>query len=206
MPTSTTAPPTITSTRPGSRPGLCARCSAVSVASVRNTSSAAARVRQKWWIFSGSYSGSPSSIAATVVTVPARPTSVAASAAPGIDARHVGDEVAHGGDRVRQLLGRGRIGLEELLGDAHASHVERHETGGRVGAEHELGGATTDVDDEVGRGRVEVGGGAEERQRGLLLAREQLGGDAERVVRGGEEVVAVRRVARRARWRWRARR
>ena len=33
--------------------------SAVSVARVRNTSSAASRVSRKWWIFSGSYSGMP---------------------------------------------------------------------------------------------------------------------------------------------------
>ena len=104
------------------------------------------------------------------MTVPARPTSVAASAAPGITRGDVGDEVAHDRDRVRQLLGRGRVGVQELLGDAHAADVERDQAVGRVGAEHELGGATADVDDEVGRGRVEVGGRAEERQRGLLLA------------------------------------
>ena len=47
-----------------------------SVASVRNTSSAAARVRSKWWSASRSYSARPISTAATVVTVPATPTSV----------------------------------------------------------------------------------------------------------------------------------
>ena len=72
---------------------------------------------------------------------------------------------------------------------------------GVVGAEHELGGSATDVDDEVGRRRVEVGGRAEERERGLFLTGEELGRDAERVERGGEEVVAVGRVARRARGR-----
>ena len=45
------------------------------------------RVSRKWWIASRSYSGRPSSIAATVVTVPARPTSVVASAAPGTSRR-----------------------------------------------------------------------------------------------------------------------
>ena len=58
-----------------------------SVASVRNTSSAASRVSRKWWIRSGSYSGMPCSTAATVVTVPARPTSVSASRCPGDHAR-----------------------------------------------------------------------------------------------------------------------
>ncbi len=46
---------------------------------------------------------------------------------------------------------------------------------------------------------VELGGRAEEREPRLLLAREQLELDAERIGRGTEEVVAVRRVARRAR-------
>ena len=44
-----TAPPTITSTRPGSRPGLWRRSAAGSVARVRKTSSAAAFVSRKWW-------------------------------------------------------------------------------------------------------------------------------------------------------------
>ena len=48
--TTTIAPPTMTSTRPGSRPGLWRRCSIGSVARVRNTSSAAARVSRKWWM------------------------------------------------------------------------------------------------------------------------------------------------------------
>ena len=48
--TTTITPPTITSTRPGSRPGLCRRCAIGSVASVRKISSAAARDRRKWWM------------------------------------------------------------------------------------------------------------------------------------------------------------
>ena len=199
MPTSTAVPPTITSTRPGSRPGLWARCC-------------------------GGLGGEG---AEHVLGRGARQTEVvdALGVVLGeaeLDRGDGGDGAGEADERRRlggardrragrrrrgrapsatafdELLGRGRVGVEELLGDAHASDVERHQTGGRVGAEDELGGATADVDDEVGRGRVEVGGGAEERQRGLLLAREQLGRDAERVVRGGEEVVAVRRVARRA--------
>ena len=63
-----------------------------------------------------------------------------------------------------------------------------------VGAEHELGGTATDVDHEVGRRRVEIRGGTQERQRGLFLTGEQLGLDP-RLARRGEELVAVRRVA-----------
>ena len=156
----------------------CARAAAaVSVASVRNTSSAASRVSPKWWIRSGSYSGRPSSIAATVVTVPASPTSVAASAAPGITRGTSATWSRTTATAFDELLGRGRVGVEELLGDAHAADVDRHEPSGVVGAEHELGRAAADVDDEVRRGRVEVGGRAEERQRGLLVAGEQLGRD-----------------------------
>ena len=72
-------PPTMTSTRPGSSPGLWRRSAAGSVASVRNTSSAAARVRRKWWMRSRSYSARPCSTAATVDTVPATPMTVPAS-------------------------------------------------------------------------------------------------------------------------------
>ena len=89
-----------------------------------------------------------------------------------------------------------RIRLQELFGDTHAPDVERHEPGGFVGAEHELRRAPTDVDDEERSGRVEVGGGTEEGELRLLLAGEQLGCHAERVVRAREELVAVARVAR----------
>ena len=52
--TSTQQPPTITSARASSRPGLWMRSAGDSVASVRNTSSAAARVSTKWWMASRS--------------------------------------------------------------------------------------------------------------------------------------------------------
>ena len=89
--------------------------------------------------------------------------------------------------------------MQELLGDAHATDVERDEPDRRVGAEDELGRAAADVDDEIRRGRVEVGRRAEERQRRFFVAREQLRGDTERVARGGEELVTVGGVACRAR-------
>ena len=81
--TTTITPPTITSTRPGSRPGLWRRRAIGSVASVRKISSAAARVSRKWWMRSLSLASTPSSIAPIVHTVPAVPISVLACAAPG---------------------------------------------------------------------------------------------------------------------------
>ena len=110
----------------------------------------------------------------------------------GNHARDVGHEVAHDRDGVRELLRCGWIGVQELLGHAHAPHVERHQTHGRVDTEHELGGTTADVDDEIWRRCVEVSSRAEERERSLLLTREQLRGLTQRIVRGGEELLAVR--------------
>src|SRR5690606_30002540 len=52
--TSTQQPPTMTSARAGSSPGLWTRSASASVASVRNTSSAASRVSRKWWMRSRS--------------------------------------------------------------------------------------------------------------------------------------------------------
>src|SRR5262245_58541773 len=54
------------------------------------------------------------------------------------------DEADAGG----QLLGHGRVVLEELLGHAHAAHVDRDHALDPVGAGDELGGAAADVHDE----------------------------------------------------------
>ena len=83
MATKMQLPATITSARAGSRPGLCLRSSSDSVASVRNTSSMASRSNRKWWMASRSHSASPSSTAAIVVMVPARPTNVFAAVIAG---------------------------------------------------------------------------------------------------------------------------
>ena len=71
-----------------------------------------------------SYASTPSSTAAIVVTVPAVPMSVLAVAAPGSSRLDVGEVVAHDRHRLAQLLGRGRVAVEELLGDANASDVD----------------------------------------------------------------------------------
>ena len=69
---------------------------------------------------------------------------------------------------------------------------------GSVDADDELGRPAADVDDEVGLGLGEPGGRARELEARLFLAAEQLGPDAEQLLDRIEEVVAVRRVARRA--------
>ena len=74
---------------------------------------------------SRSYSARPISTAATVVIVPARPTNVRACG----HCRHLADDVVEParrlGDGVGQLLGRGRVVLQVLLGQAHAADVDR---------------------------------------------------------------------------------
>ena len=51
--------------------------------------------------------------------------------------------------RLAQLLGRRRIGVQELLGEPHAPDVDRDQPVGLVGADDELGRAAADVDHEV---------------------------------------------------------
>ena len=151
--TTTIAPPTITSTRPGSSPGLWRRRAIGSVASVRNTSSAAARVSRKWWMRSLS-DGVDAELDRGHRPHRARGPDRAscACARAGNRAVDVGEVVAHDRHRLAQLLGRRRIGVQELLGEAHAADVDRHQPVGLVGADDELGRAAADVDDEVRRG------------------------------------------------------
>ena len=74
--------------------------------------------------------------------------------------------------------------------DRTSSHV--------VGADHALGGPAADVDDEERSvARVEVGGGAGEAQRSLLVAAEQLRARADHRLGRGEEVLGVAGVPRR---------
>ena len=104
---------------------------------------------------SRSYSASPSSIAAIVVTVPASPTSVAASAHARDLAVDVGKVVADDRDRLADSSsGAGGSDVQALLGDADAARC-RSRSGPRAGrADDELGRPATDVDDEIGRGLV----------------------------------------------------
>ena len=179
MPTSTAAPPTITSTRPGSRPGLCARCAADSVASgAEHVLGGVAREHEvvdllgvvlgEAQLDRGDGGDGPGEPDQRRAPRPRRGPRAGTSATRSRTTATAFDSSS----------GAGGSECEELLGDAHAPDVERHQADGLVGAEHELGGATADVDHEVGRRRVEVGGGAEERQRRLLLPGQQLGSDA----------------------------
>ena len=122
-------------------------------------------------------------------------------------ARDVGDEVADGRDRVGAAP-RARAGRsEELLGDAARSRCRAtpSPSGSSVPSD-ELGGSAADVDDQVGRRRVEVG----RSRRGTTSAassspESSSGVDAERVERRRRR--SRRGSSRRARrsWPWRAR-
>ena len=160
--TTTITPPTITSTRPSSRPGLCRRRAIGSVASVRKMSSAASRLRRRWLMRSLSLASTPSSIARH------RP-----HRARGADqrlgargARHravdVGEVVAHDRHRDAQLLGARRIRVQHLLGQAHAADVDRDQAFGLGHADGELRRAAAHVDDQKGRRLGQARGRAEE--------------------------------------------
>ena len=100
--------------------------------------------------------------------------SVFACAAP-VTAVDVGEVVAHDRHRDAQLLGRRRIGMEELLGEPDATDVDRHQLLRAVDARDELRRAAADVDDEIRLGLGQAGGRAEELEARLLLAAQQLG-------------------------------
>ena len=118
--TSTTTPPTITSTRSGSRPGFCAALGVglggEGAEHVLGRGLGDAEVVDR----SRSYSVSPCSIDATVADR-AREADERRRVDDPVNARaDVGEQVAHDRHRVRQLLGRRRVRVEELLGDAYA--------------------------------------------------------------------------------------
>ena len=113
-------------------------------------------------------------------------------------AHHVVEVGVAEADAGRELLGLRRIVLDELLGEPHAAHVDRHHPLDPVGADDQLGRPAADVDDQERPGpRVETAGGAPERQAPLLLAAQQPRAGADHVLDGGEELVAVYRVPRR---------
>ena len=120
-------------------------------------------------------------------------------------AAHVREVVAHDRHGLAQLFGRGRVAVEELLGQPHAADVDGDQPFRRVGADDELGGAAAHVEHEVRRGLVEPGRRPRERERGLFLARDELGSDTHRGICGREEVLPVGRVAATRWWRSRAR-
>ena len=146
----------------------------------------------------------PARSAATVVTVPASPTSVARVA------RHPGSSRATSARWSRTTdtacdssSGAGGSECEELLGDPHAPDVDRDQSLGLARAEHELGRSTADVDDEVGAGASRA-----RRSRRGTTARassspeSSSGSTPSASRRGTEEVVAVRRrrAPRSSRW------
>ena len=193
---STQHPPTMMSARSRGSPGLCTRSASRSVASVRNTSSAAARVSTKRCSASRSYSARPISTAAIVVIVPPMPTSVAASTHGGQLAQHVVEVGVDERERVAQLLGRGRIGVQLLLGEADAADRDRHGPVERRRADRQLGRAATDVEHQERPERlVELARRAEERKRPSSTPSSTSIGDPEHLGSPGREVSAVGRLA-----------
>ena len=196
-------PPTMTSARPGSRPGVVVRSSAASVASVRNTSSAAARSSRKWWMRVAVVLGQADARRRRRCDRAGEADERAAPRCAGIVRDDVVEVASDHVERGRQLLGRGGSCAQELLGDAHAADVERDDAprARSVPTTNSVEPPPMSTTRNGPLGGVEVGGGAEERQPGLLLAREQLGADAEDRLGGVEEVVAVGGVAGRGRGR-----
>ena len=193
---STQQPPTMMSLRSRGRPGLCTRSARRSVASVRNTSSAAARVSTKRCSASRSYSARPISTAAIVVMVPPMPTSVAASRHRGQLAEHVVEVRVDEREGVAQLLGRGWIGLQLLLGQADAADRDRYSPVERGRAGRELGRPATDVEDQERRERlVELARRAEEPIAPFLDAVDHLDGRSQHLGSPAREVSAVGRLA-----------
>ena len=147
----------------------------------------------------GRRSARPISTAAAVVTVPASPTNVARlgrrRASRGARRRRRPRRTDRRGD---SSSGCGGSCCEVLLGQAHAADVDRD---GRPRTrlapyENSVEPPPMSTTRNGPRRRVELGGGAEEREPRLLLAREQLGRDADRLLGRVEEVVAVGGVAR----------
>ena len=77
------APPTMTSSRPGTIPGRPSRAARSSVARARYQCSTSSAVSTEWWMRSRSYSARPCCSDESVVTVPASPTSLGLSAKRG---------------------------------------------------------------------------------------------------------------------------
>ena len=98
----------------------------------------------------GRVASTPCSTAATVVTVPASPTTVLASCDGREGPVDVAEMVADGGHRdCASSSGVGGSECRNCLGEAYAADVDRDQPVGLVGADDELGRAAADVDDEV---------------------------------------------------------
>src|SRR3990170_5100109 len=110
-----------------------------------------------------------------------------------------GEESAYVGGRRGELGPRGRVGREEPLGHPHAADVEaRRGSDAAVRAEHELGRAATDVDEERAVEERPPGGDAANHHCRLLRAGEQLGLEAVAPLDLAEEGIPVLRIANRA--------
>ena len=140
-----------------------------------------------WWTADRSQWSRPFSSAASVVTVPATPTTVLARRQLDAEA---GEGVESAVDRTgrRLYLLRGRwVRRHQPLGHPHRADVQRPGGVDLAVTEHELGGAAADVDDEERPGQVPAlqrAGRAVVGKGCLLVAAEHLGVDTEPLVHG----------------------
>ena len=153
--TTAQAPPTITSARSGSRPGLWTRSASASVTSVRYTSSAAARSSTKWWMRVPVVGGEAELDRRERLERPGQPQPGPHLAEVGHPAPHVVEVGLHDREARHQLLGPGRIVVHPvLLGQAGRAELGR----ALVVLGGELAGAAAQVDDGEGPiGRVQLG-------------------------------------------------
>ena len=142
------------------------RARSVVMAASRSSCSSTDASERRWpCVRAGSYSASPRSSVASVVTVPATPIALPRPRARGgASARTPLAAASSGRD--------GGSDAEEPLGEAHAADVEaRRERDLAVRRHHELGRAAADVDDEHVVERRPAGGDAADHHRRPLPRR-----------------------------------
>ena len=163
----TTRPPTITGARAGSRPGTRSRSASGSAARSASTRSAAAREIRWPWMRAGSYSASPRSIAATVVTVPATPI-----ARSDVESGEEACERAPRRPRARRRVG-GSVARNRSVRRTHpACRLVANETPSGPPTSSSVEPPPMSTSSVSGVERA-VGGDAAERRLGLLAAVEQ---------------------------------
>ena len=148
------APAPITSTRPGCMTGSAARSSWVIASSRAVTSAHVGRPgRGRGGCGPGRTPAGPSAIAATVVTEPASPTRVRASASGTVSpaSRDRRLDVGAGRRRPAPAVGGSSCRCRSVIRTQPTS-TDRAAAAPRRVAEHELGRAAADVDDEERRG------------------------------------------------------
>ncbi len=138
-------------------------------------------------------------MAATVVTDPAKPTSVAAVLSRHGLRREV-DRPRRCRPAPRRSAGSRRIVAQMPFGQPHASDIDRSRGLDGTPTHHEFGRAAADVDDKVGLFNSldveQFASSARERECSFLIARDHLGINSQCLPHAVDKRVAVRHVAR----------